>query len=346
MYAVPVEPPPASNLGSARIVEAGKSSQQAEDTLEVFNAVLATGIGAAFLLSIVGAYLLARTALRPVETVVSSAREITEGDLGKRLPVSNPGDEIGKLAATINDLLSRLEAAFARREETLTRQRRFAADASHELRTPLTSISGYARMLDEWGLEDANVARESVAAIRGEAERLQTLAESLLALTRGDEGPPMKVERADLSSVAAGAAETARAAAGGKVTVEHSSPEQPVEANFDRARVRQVASILLENAIKYTPKGGKVSVTSREKDGWAELQVSDTGDGIPEDQLQAIFERFHRVDAARSAAGAGLGLSIARQIAEAHDGRIRVQSKPGRGSTFTLMLPGARQDFL
>ena len=339
VHAVPVSPPPASDLGAARVVEAGKSSQGAEDTLEAFNAILVIGIGAAFVLSLVGAYLLARTALRPVETVVSSAREITEGDLGKRLPVSNPGDEIGRLANTINELLARLEGAFARREEALTRQRRFAADASHELRTPLTSISGYARMLDEWGLKDPHVARESITAIRGEAERLRTLAESLLALTRGDEGPPMEVENADLTVVAAGAVETARAISVGKVTVEYWSPEHPIEASFDRLRIRQVASILLDNAIKYTPKGGEVSVVAREDEGWVELQVSDTGDGIPEDQLALIFERFHRVDAARTEGGAGLGLAIARQIAEAHGGRIEVESEPGEGSMFTLMLP-------
>ena len=126
-------------------------------------AILAAGIGVAFVLSIGGSYLLARAALRPVEAVTSTAREMGEGDLAKRLPVANPKDEIGRLATTINGLLARLEAAFTRREEALSRQRRFAADASHELRTPLTSISGHARMLDEWALEgDGETARRSV----------------------------------------------------------------------------------------------------------------------------------------------------------------------------------------
>jgi two-component system, OmpR family, sensor kinase len=143
VHAVPVDPP----SGAVRVVEAGKPFEPVEETLEVFGSVLAAGIGAAFLLSIGGAYLLARAALRPIDAVTSAAREMGEGDLSKRLPVANPGDEVGRLATTINGLLSRLEAAFARREEALERQRRFAADASHELRTPLTSISGHARML-------------------------------------------------------------------------------------------------------------------------------------------------------------------------------------------------------
>lgn len=339
VHAVPVDPPPASELGAARVVEAGKSSQEAEDTLEVFSAVLVTGIGVAFLLSIVGAYLLARTALRPVETVVNAARGITASDLGERLSVGNPKDEIGRLATTINALLARLEAAFARREEALSRQRRFAADASHELRTPLTSISGYARMLDEWGMKDPAVARESITAIRNEADRLKDLAESLLALTRGDEGPPMDAGRADLSTVAAEATESARTVAGDWLTVEYAPPDAPVEAVFDRGLIYQVAAILLDNAIKYTPDGGRVTVTARENGDWAELRVSDTGTGISEEELPMIFERFHRVDAARSDGGAGLGLAIARQISEAHGGRIEAESKPGKGSTFTLMLP-------
>ena len=335
VYAVPVDPP----SGPARVVEAGKSYGDAEETLYTLVAALAAGIGAAFVLSLAGAYLLARTALRPVGAAVSAAAEITESDLGRRLPVANPKDEIGLLATTFNGLLARLEAAFARREEALARQRRFAADASHELRTPLTSIRGYARMLENWALDDPKTARESVAAIDRESARMQGLVEDLLALTRGDEGPPLDVGRHDLAGVAEEAVQTARAAAGGKVSVGYVPPEGPVEAAFDRGSIRQAASIVLDNAVKYTPEGGRVLVAVRERDGAAELQVADTGAGIPEDQLPLIFERFHRVDPSRAGGGAGLGLSIARQIAEAHGGAIGAESKPGRGSTFTLSLP-------
>ncbi|MDQ4126777.1 MAG: HAMP domain-containing protein, partial [Actinomycetota bacterium] len=150
VYAVPVSSPE----GPARLVEAGKPYESAEDAVRTFAGVLVAGAFAALLLSVAGAYLLARATLSPVEAVVASAREITEGDLSKRLPVAHEGDEIGRLAATMNGLLSRLESAFAKREEALARQRRFAADAGHELRTPLTSISGYARMLRRWGLEE------------------------------------------------------------------------------------------------------------------------------------------------------------------------------------------------
>jgi two-component system, OmpR family, sensor kinase len=336
VHAVPVEP----TKGRARVVEAGKSYEAAREGVEALEAILAASIGAAFLLSIGGAYLLARAAMRPVEAVTSTARAMGEEDLAKRLPVANPKDEIGRLTTTINALLARLEAAFARREEALSRQRRFAADASHELRTPLTSISGHARMLDEWALEgDRETAKRSLQAIRKEAARMRGLIESLLTLTRGDEGAPLDVGRHDLGKIAEESVETARDNADGKLSIELAHPDKDVVATFDRERILQVASILLDNAVKYTPDGGSVTVGVAEDDGRVELAVSDTGVGIREDQLPLVFERFHRTDAARAEAGAGLGLSIARQIAEAHGGTIEATSKVGEGSTFTLVLP-------
>ena len=343
VHAVPVDPPEGSAYAEARVVEAGKPYETATN-IESVDDVLVAVILSAFALSLLGGHLLARAALSPVGAVVDSAREITEGDLSKRLPVARPKDEIGRLATTVNDLLARLEAAFAKREVALARQRRFAADAGHELRTPLTSVVGYARMLEEWGLEDPETAREGVTAIRRESERIKSLAEDLLALARGDEGAPLELRLHDLGVVAEGAAKTARAAAGGKVGVEYVPPAGRVEAVFDRNRVAQAAAILLDNAAKYTPQGGRVAATVREEDGRVELEVTDTGVGIPEEQLPLVFERFYRADEARagqglSAGGAGLGLAIARQIAEAHGGSVEAKSTPSEGSTFTLSIP-------
>jgi signal transduction histidine kinase len=334
-----VELPP-TITSSARVVEAGKRYPSVRGILEDFAPVLATVGLLGFVLLVGGAYLLTRAALSPVEAVVRAAGEMSEGDLSRRLPVANPKDEIGRLTTTINALLARLEVAFTRLEETLSRQRRFAADASHELRTPLTSISGHARMLDEWALHgDEQTARQSVGTIRREAGRMRGLVESLLTLTRGDEGAPMEVGRYDLSALGKEATETARAAAEGRVSVEFVSNEHEVTAAFDRERVLQVASILLDNAVKYTPEGGSVQVRVEEKDGGAALAVSDTGVGISEEQLPLVFDRFYRADAARTEEGVGLGLSIARQIAEAHGGTIEAMSKLGVGSTFVLLLP-------
>jgi len=222
----------------------------------------------------------------------------------------------------------------------LERQRRFAADASHELRTPITAISGHARMLDEWALEeDPQRAKRSVGVIRREASRMRSLAESLLALTRGDECAELKIGRHDLAAVAEDAAQATRDANNTKVSIDCVLPKGEVEATFDRDRVFQAASILLDNAVRYTPEGGNVTVGVREDGDRVALEVSDTGVGIPEDQLPLIFERFYRADPSRSDGGTGLGLSIARQIAESHGSQIRVESTPGKGSTFTLLLP-------
>jgi two-component system, OmpR family, sensor kinase len=335
-----VELPP-TITSSARVVEASKPYPSVRGILEDFAPVLATVGLLGFVLLVGGAYLLTRAALSPVEAVVRAAGEMSEGDLSRRLPVANPKDEIGRLTTTINALLARLEVAFTRLEETLSRQRRFAADASHELRTPLTSISGHARMLDEWALEgDKVTARRSVGTIRREAARMRGMIESLLTLSRGDEGAPMEVGRYNLGAVGKEATETAGAAADGRVSVEFVPMEHEVTATFDRERVMQVASILLDNAVKYTPDGGSVTVSvGEEDDGSVVLAVSDTGVGISEEQLPLVFERFYRADPSRSAGGAGLGLSIARQIAEAHGGTLEVRSKLGVGSTFVLQLP-------
>jgi two-component system, OmpR family, sensor kinase len=346
VYAMGVKPPDnlaATPTSSARVVEAGKPYPSVKGILEEFAPVLATVGLLGFVLLVGGAYLLTRAALSPVEAVVRAAGEMSEGDLSRRLPVANPKDEIGRLTTNINALLARLEVAFTRLEETLSRQRRFAADASHELRTPLTSISGHARMLEEWALEgDKETARRSVGTIRRETGKMRGLIESLLTLTRGDEGAPMEVGRYDLGAVGKEATETARAAADGRVSVEFVPNEREATATFDRERVMQVASILLDNAVKYTPDSGSVTVRVEEEDGGVALAVSDTGVGISEDQLPLVFERFYRADAARAEEGIGLGLSIARQIAEAHGGTIEARSKLGVGTTFVLLLPRQR----
>jgi signal transduction histidine kinase len=339
-----------SPYGAARAVEAGKPYGSATAPLRTLGTLLLAGVLAVFILSIGGAYLLARAALAPMDVVASSAREITEGSLSRRLPVKNPEDEVGRLAATINDLLARLEVAFARREEAmarqeqaLARQRRFVADASHELRTPLTSIAGYAALLERKGLGDRKVAGASVEAIRRSSKRMENLVEDLLCLAGSDEGAPMQPRYQDLGAVAAEAVKTAKAAAQGKVSIRYAPPASPVRANFDRTRIEQALGILLDNAVKYTPQGGKVALTVREHEGWVDLEVSDTGVGIPKDQIPLIFERFYRADEARTTGGSGLGLSIAWQIAEAHGGKIAVESKPDGGSTFVFRIPAGEE---
>ena len=322
----------------ARAIEVGKSYEAVGDTVSTLAAMLASAFFISLLISAGGAYLLARTALSPVERVVASARTITAGDLSRRVPVQHPKDEVGRLAATVNDLLARLEGAFARREETLWHQRRFVADASHHLRTPITSIEGFARMLDEWGFEEPDTAREGAATIHREARYMRKLVEDLLSLAKGDEGAPLNPRTHDLDAVAAEAVGAARLSAGTTHSIRHVPSREPVRASFDPERVEQAAAILLDNAVKYTPEGGVIQVSASRHDGRVRLEVSDTGMGVLPEETSHIFERFYRSEAASTVRGTGLGLSIACQIAEAHGGSLTVESKMGKGSTFILQL--------
>src|SRR5215203_2503211 len=368
VYAVPVDPPdlgslspylyktlardrggslPGQVLGEAdtipfpvdaRVIEVGKSYEAAGDTVSTFAVLLAAAIFSSLLVSAGGAYLLARTALSPVERVVASTRTITAGDLSTRVPVQHPKDEVGRLAATMNDLLARLEASFARREETLAHQRRFVADASHQLRTPLTSIEGYARMLKEWGFKDPKTAREGAQTIHTEARHMRELVEDLLSLAQGDEGAPLDPRYHDLDAVASGAVDAARLASDDTHSLNYVPAREPVLASFDPERIEQAVGILLDKAIKYTPEGGTITVKTALENGHARLEVSDTGIGVPREDIPRIFDRFYRTDEARSVRGTGLGLAIARQIAEAHGGTLTVHSALGMGSTFVLQL--------
>lgn len=288
---------------------------------------------------IFGSYLVARRAMGQVNVIASTVQNISEEDLSQRLPVKSRRDELGRLATTFNDLLARLEVAFAEREQTLANQRRFVADASHELRTPLASILGYARLLREWGLDNPEVSRESVAAIEREAARMSELVDELLDLARGDEVVLLTLSQHELGEIVGAAVEATRVSEQTNVEIFYEPPGEPIIAMVDADRIRQTAGILLDNAVKYTPEGGTVSVRLHNAGEAVELIVTDTGIGIAAEHLPHLFDRFYRVDTARSRAGSGLGLSIARQIAELHGGTITVASRLDHGSTFTVRLP-------
>jgi signal transduction histidine kinase len=337
VYAMPV----ADGPSGARVIEAWKSYDETGQNIIPFVAVVTFGVPIGLLLAIAGSYLLARSALAPVNAIRRTAHHISERDLTQRLPIARSHDELGELATTFNDLLARLDVAFQQQEALLAQQRRFVADASHELRTPLTSIQGYARMLRQWALDDPEKARESVAAIERESARMGELVEGLLRLARGDEGAPLVLEKGDLRDVAISAVGAARVVANDRAGIVYQPPAEPVRATFDPDAVRRVLDILLENALKHTPEGGWITIETRANIGVVILSVRDTGQGIAPEHLPHLFERFYRVDPARTAGGAGLGLAIARQIVEQHDGLLTVDSQIGGGTTFTLTLPSS-----
>ena len=309
----------------------------ASPTAAALNGLLAAflvAIPGVLVLAVLAGLVLAGRALAPVGAMAAQARRITADHLSERLPVVNPRDELGRLAQVFNDLLGRLEASFLQ-------LRRFTADAAHELRTPLTAI----RSVGEVGLETASTldeCREVVGSLLEEADRLSRLVGSLLLLTRGDAGSArLEPEPTDLARLAAEVVELMRPLAEERTQGLELELGAHPRMTVDRATLRQAVIDILDNAISYTPEGGSIHVrVSTGEDGDARIAVQDTGPGIPEEAAERIFDRFFRVEPSRSRAhgGLGLGLAVARWAVEANGGRIEVDSEPGRGSTFTIVL--------
>jgi signal transduction histidine kinase len=283
-------------------------------------------------------YWLAGRALAPVQGLMDEVEAITDGrSLHRRLAVPLTADEVARLASTLNRMLARLEQSFGSLH-------RFTADASHELKTPLMVL----RAGVERALTDPRTPSEVLQTLDETLEQINwmtEMVESLLTLARADEGrAPLTLEEHDLRPVVADVAETAEMLGeqhGVHVTSE--MPGTPVTIAVDPHRIREMLLNLVTNAIKYTPSGGTVGLELREGDGTVSLAVRDTGIGIAPGDLPHIFDRFWRADPARSRTGdrpgVGLGLAITKWIAEAHGGAINVQSRPGRGTTFTVLLP-------
>jgi len=291
------------------------------------------------LFSVALGYVLSARALHPLGRMIDELEAITDGrSLHRRLPApAEPGDEMDRLGHTLNAMLARLETSFAA-------LRRFIADASHELKTPLTVM----KVGVEHSLTDPKTPPESLAALDEtlqEVRRMTELVDTLLTLARVDEGRmELHTEAVELGALAAEAHETAQML-GEEAHVEVSleSTPEPVVVQADRARLRQLLLNLLSNAVKYTPAGGHVWLSLTARPEAATISVRDTGIGIAPGDVDRVFDRFWRADAARSRTGErpgfGLGLSICRWVAEAHGGSIAVTSRPGRGSTFTVTLP-------
>jgi heavy metal sensor kinase len=306
-----------------------------QDTLAHVETELLLAALGVLLLGSLGSYWLAGRAFAPIRRLVEVARTIKEGDLRQRVPVPQATDEVHALAVTFNEMLTSLE-------EMLNRQRRFVSDASHELRTPVAVI----RSKTDLALQQPGEAEEYITILReinSESERLGHLISDLLALARGDEGKThFEMETVPLSLISEAVAANAETLAHERGVFLHVEIDEPVIVQGDEARLIQVIMNLLDNAIRYTNAGGCVTLRVETSGEQARLKVQDTGIGIGPEHLPHIFERFYRVDSARShspAGGNGLGLAIAEWIVRAHKGSITVESLVGQGSAFTVTLP-------
>jgi len=288
----------------------------------------------ALTVSVVGGFALAKKSLRPVEEITTSTRRITAENLDQTVPVPEVNDEIGRLTTTINEMIRRLHDSFAQVKQ-------FSADASHELRTPLTIIRGEI----ELALRSPKTPEEYRGVLESTLEeimRMTAIIDNLLILAKADQGS----YRADFAEVNLGQLvdelyEDTEVLAERKNIHITLTANTPITLVGDRLRLRQLFLNLIDNAIKYTPEGGSVTLSVERENGSAMFRVSDTGIGIPTEEIGRIFDRFYRVDKARSRelGGSGLGLSIAKWIAELHRGTISVTSEPQKGSVFTVSLP-------
>lgn len=304
--------------------------------LALVQRILAVEIVGGMVLALILGYFMSQKLLRPIRSLTDTAQAIEVTDMGARIQVPPTRDELAQLAITFNHMLDRLQTGFRQ-------QQRFVSDASHELRTPVTVIKGYSDMLSRWGKQDPETLQEGLTAISSEAEDMQELIEKLLFLARADQKRQIiNKEVVEMSQLMEDVFK--------KLELTATKHEVALLQNdagkifADKVTIRQMLRIFLENAMKYTPAGGKITLSAIRLPGYLKVEIADTGMGIaPEDQ-EKIFQRFYRADTSRSKGdeqpgGTGLGLSIAQWIADQHDMGISVESALGQGSKFILMMP-------
>ncbi|MGH9757657.1 MAG: sensor histidine kinase [Candidatus Acidiferrales bacterium] len=314
--------------------EVAVSTGDFDEVLMRFALVLLLAAPAFLLLAALGGYWMSRRALVPVDEITRAARSISAQNLSMRLAVPRTGDELERLASTLNEMLERLDAAFHRVMQ-------FTADASHELRTPVSVIrTGAELTLRKPRSEDEY--REALSQILQESEKVSQLIEQLMDLARADSGAvALPLARMELSECLRRSIDQARIlAAARQISISESITPEPLWVGGDAVSLERLFLILLDNAVKYTPEGGRIEVDLHRAGRTAVAAVRDTGIGIDAEDIPHIFERFFRADKARSreSGGTGLGLAIGRWIAEAHGGEIRVKSEIGKGACFEVRL--------
>jgi two-component system OmpR family sensor kinase len=332
--------------GNGGVIVAGLSLVDEDQTLarlvvvELIVSAVVLVVGAA-----VG-WRLVRVGLRPLDDIEHTASEIAGGDLTRRVANSDPNTEVGRLGASLNEMLHQIETAFAQRtasEDALRRSegrlRTFVADASHELRTPVAAVQAYAELLETAAQEHPEDLSRITRNVRGETQRMGVLVDDLLLLTRLDQGLPLVHQQVDLGALADEAVDAAKAV----------DPDRPIELRVhglvevegDRVRLRQVLDNVMTNIRMHTPPGVPAEIEVDVVDGRARVRVVEHGPGLDTEDANRAFERFYRADAgrARSDGGSGLGLSIVRAICAAHGGEAAIERTPGGGTTIVITLP-------
>jgi heavy metal sensor kinase len=321
--------------GSRVTIESGQTGDLMDIVEHRLVAVLVFGLPVLLIVAAAGGYMLVQRALSPVEGMIEAAEALTFNSPRKRLPLAGTEDRIDALGRTLNRMLERLDGSYQHAS-------RFSADAAHELRTPLAIMRGELELLASQDLSDE--LQTALANILGETTRLSQIVESLIAMAQMDSTTGKRVHRGvDLRALATETIDQMRLLADEKDIAITSPSGAPAMAAGDRDRLKQILVNLLDNAIKYTPAGGKIAVDVEMTGDQVILTVRDTGIGIAAENLPHVFDRFYRVATNRGEVGAGLGLAIVRSICAAHGGTVTADSSPSVGSTFKVTLPQASQ---
>ncbi|OYD06093.1 sensor histidine kinase [Paludifilum halophilum] len=318
--------------GDIVTLEVTESLQSVQRDMEILRMVLAVATLAVLLPSILGGRMLSRLILRPIHSLTRTMEENQRGSTFKKLDMEyRSKDELYQMAATFNRMMDLMKANFEK-------QRQFISDASHELKTPLTIIESYAQLLKRRGKNEPEILEEAVEEIHSESRRMKEMTRQMLVLARGESLGSVELQEVDLTDLCGNAVKPLIQTFHREIRV-HSS-EEKVHTLADPRQIKQLLFILLDNAIKYSKK--PVEVWVGYDHGLPSFSVTDWGAGIPREDIDLVFERFYRVDKARSreTGGTGLGLSIAREIVHAHNGKIDIDSEEGRGTTVTVSLPG------
>jgi len=338
----------ASTLANGDVLILAQPLSDTQSTLNHLRVIELIVTAVAVLIALAAGFWLVRIGLRPLRDMETAAESIADGNLTERVPGENSKTEVGRLARTLNIMLTRIESAFrarvaseARLRESDARLRRFVGDASHELRTPIAAISAYAELFGRGASEQKEDLERLMVGIRSETGRMEHLVADLLLLARLDEGRPMEMRPVDVVALCAEAVQTSTTV-GPAWPVTFTAP-RPIEVTGDATSLRQVIDNLLGNVRSHTPEGTTTRVSVEPDGTGAIVVVSDDGPGMTPAQVTHVFERFYRSDPSRSRlhGGAGLGLSIVSAIVAAHGGTITAASAAGQGTTFTVRLPTA-----
>jgi signal transduction histidine kinase len=282
--------------------------------------------------SVIFGYLVSKRMLMPIDYITKTADNISAKNLKERIEINGPDDELKRLADTFNNMIDRLQNAF-------DKQTQFVSDASHELRTPIAVIQGYANLLDRWGKDDRDALEKSIYAIKLETNNMANLVEKLLFLAKGDSGTK-RIEKKEfyLNKLINEVVEESKLIADNRFISNNRNDTVKIFADYEM--IKQMLRIFIDNSIKFTDEEGNIDISSISDNGLVKIIISDTGIGIPKNEIPNIFNRFYTVDKSRSKekTGTGLGLSIAKWIADVHEGTISVESEEGKDTKITVIL--------